>query len=94
MEVCTMTISEFRRSFGRTLDQVRAGGKVTVTNHSKPWVMLTPPCPDSLVEQKVKAFDLRNNIKQHLDSVHHLGRNYMITRKGRTVAAITACVET
>lgn len=92
METDTMTISEFRRSFGQTLDIVNEGKKVTVTNHRKPWVMLTPPPSERLTEQQVSAFDLRNNIKKHLDIVHHFGRAYLIVRKGQTVAAITACV--
>lgn len=88
-----MSISEFRKAFGHTLDKVNEGHKVTVTNHSKPWVTLTPPSSISSIEQTVSAFDLRNNVKQHLDSVHHFGRDYIVVRKGRMVAAITACLE-
>ena len=93
MEVHIMTVSEFRKAFGHTLDSVCKGKKVTVTNHSKPWVMLTPPAVDGSIERVVSAFDLRNNIKKHLDIVHHFGQEYLVLRKGRIVAAITTCCE-
>jgi antitoxin (DNA-binding transcriptional repressor) of toxin-antitoxin stability system len=93
MEVHTMTVSEFRKAFGQTLDTVCQGKKVTVTNHSKPWVMLAPPSADGPIERRVSAFDLRNNIKKHLDIVHHFGQECLVLRKGRVVAAITTCCE-
>ncbi len=87
----TMTASEFRKAFGKTLDRVCRGEEVVLTNHTKPWVALKPPIKiaDKQIKQ-VTAFDLRLNIKEWLDKVHHSDQSLAIVRKKVTVAIIEA----
>lgn len=84
----TMTASEFRRAFGQTLDRVFRGEEVILTNHTKPWVALKPPTKTA--DKQITAFDLRLNIKEWLDKVHHSDQSLAIVRKKVTVAIIVA----
>lgn len=88
MQEVTMTASEFRKAFGQTLDRVCRGEEVILTNHTKPWVALKPPIKTA--DKQITAFDLRLNIKEWLDKVHHSDQSLAIVRKKVTVAIIEA----
>lgn len=91
MQEKTISASEFRKTFGETLDMVLGGKLVIVTNHSKPWVKFAPPRLNT--DEKINAFDLRLNVKELFGKVYYSKKSYAVIRKGETVAVMVTCAE-
>lgn len=90
MSIPPLSTTHFRQRFGEMLDSVKNGETVVITNHAKRWVEITPPDGQKL-DKVVTAFDLRNNMKEYLDTVHHTNRAFAVKRKGEIVAVIRPC---
>lgn len=85
----TITTSEFRKTFGETLDMVYRGTLFVISRHGKPWVKLIPP--GSKTEKDISAFALRLNVRELLAEVHYSRKACSVIRKREVVAVIVPC---
>lgn len=87
----TITIVEFRQAFGEVLDLVLSAKQpICITRHGEPWVLLKSP---SAVKKhqlsdcaQKPALNVRQNLAEHMNSVHYQQRTLMITRRNTAIA--------